>query len=296
MSRRVTLGACGPRASGRGPARTGAASAPSPPAAPRPSPRCRAGRLGRRAGPARRRRGRARRSPVTAASTVSSWVATWRRSSSANAAGDPRPVAPADPVAVDHADRLDDRVAGEVGALPGVGQVQRDFPPRPGEERIDDGRDQLARRVRRQRARRRRAWRRPPRRTRPGAARAARSGVSSMPQSAPQPERSVSTDGRNSARCRSPAAGRAPHRSSSVRLSTWRRAKSSFGEGRRRRPSGGGHQRRQPADVIDQLPQHGQAVGAVDVEGGDDREVVDARDRRPHRSQRAPKAIATSRQ
>ncbi len=51
-------------------------------------------------------------------------------------------------------------------------------------------------------------------------------GVSSMLKSAPHRDGSVSAQGTNSAICRSPAAGSAPHISRKVRESTWRRTKS----------------------------------------------------------------------
>ena len=52
-----------------------------------------------------------------------------------------------------------------------------------------------------------------------------------MPHRAPHPDSSVSTPGMNSARWRSLAPRRAPHRSRRVSLSRWRRAKSSFEKG-----------------------------------------------------------------
>ena len=104
-----------------------------------------------------------------------------------------------------------------------------------------------------------------------------------MLYSAPQSDSSVSTQGRNSAMWRSPAAGRAPHLSSRVSLSAWRCTKSSRENSSASGRPGPGRQGGQPAGLVHHLGEDGEAVLAVDVEGGDHREVVDPGHRRADR-------------
>ena len=88
--------------------------------------RARRSRCGRRAGRRASPRTPCRDRPVSAASTVSSWLADTRRSSSASTGGSATSSRPRDPVAVDDAHALDDDVVGQVGHLSAVREVERE--------------------------------------------------------------------------------------------------------------------------------------------------------------------------
>ena len=118
---------------------------------------------------------------------------------------------------------------------------------------------------------------------RPGAPGGARWWSARCCSRPPSRTASVRTQGRNSARWRSPAAAIAPHRSSRVSFSSCRWAKSSRENGSASGRSGPGASAASPPGRLDQVAQDVEAVLAVDLEGGHHREVVDPADRRPHR-------------
>ena len=214
------------------------------------------------------------RSPRSAASTVSSWVATWRRTISSYGVGQRAAVAAADAVAVDDADRLDHRVRRQADGLTGVGDVHRGLEGLAREHGLDHGRRQLARL--------------------PGlqVLGAGQPGVDvgdvvRLVLLAPRNRAELNVVGRAPVGLgregerdelgNVPVAGR---REGAPALEQRQLEEVPLGEvelGERlglRAPRVRG-QRRQAADLLDQIAQHVEAVRAVDLERGEHREVVD---------------------